>query len=226
MSLELCQAPPRGSVLAIAPHPDDEVLGCGGTLALHARQGDPVALLVVFDGRLGLPPGGDPALRRGECLRGAQLLGVRDVTFWSEPEGHEPTPEQWERAVERLARHVRDVAPERVYAPWTGDEHPDHVRVARATLAALERAGFEGEALGYEVYRDLEPTRLVDVGAAWAAKRAALEEHVSQAAGGALVAGAERRARARAELWVGGAALCEAFAPLRPREGGAGGGPP
>jgi LmbE family N-acetylglucosaminyl deacetylase len=54
-------------VLVFAPHPDDEVLGCGGALALHARRGDHVRVVVVSDGGAG----GDPQVRAAEAQAAA-----------------------------------------------------------------------------------------------------------------------------------------------------------
>src|SRR5262245_30184806 len=79
-------APPAGPVLVVAPHPDDETIGCGATLALHARRGDTVHVVVVTDGELGDPrglfarddggAGSYVELRRDECRRALQALGV------------------------------------------------------------------------------------------------------------------------------------------------------
>jgi LmbE family N-acetylglucosaminyl deacetylase len=49
--------PPSGSVLVLAPHPDDESLGCGGAIVLHCRQGDRVKIVFATDGGAGDPQG-------------------------------------------------------------------------------------------------------------------------------------------------------------------------
>src|SRR5437763_12388204 len=64
-------------LLVLAPHPDDEVIGCGGLVALHLRENRAVHVLVVTDGA----QGGDPAIREGESLSGLALLGHASTEF-------------------------------------------------------------------------------------------------------------------------------------------------
>lgn len=202
--------PPARRVLALAPHPDDEVLGAGGALALHARRGDEVRVLVAFDGRLGLAPGADPRARRDEALAAGAELGLTHYEFWDYPEGHEPAPAELAQASERLARQLSEFAPEVVYAPWSEDAHLDHRVLARVGEAALLRARFAGRAFGYEVWSACPADRVLDVGAAWSAKLAALACHRSQLARTDLVALASANAR-RAGGWLGPGRLAEAF---------------
>ena len=79
-----CTEVPRGRVLVFAPHPDDEVAGPGGVLALHARAGDPVRVIVSTDGTSGDPDGRfDRAayaeMRHAESRAGLRFVGVDDV---------------------------------------------------------------------------------------------------------------------------------------------------
>ena len=175
----------RGPVLLLAPHPDDDLLGAGGTCALHLDQGDPVKVVVVYDGAAGDPEGYYDAstyveLRHTESREGGAKLGFEDYEFWDYPEGHEPGPAEFEAGVERLARLVRDYRPASVYAPWIGEHHLDHHVLARVARAALERAGFDGLAWGFEVWTPLVPTRIVDVTAVYERKQAGLRCHRSQ----------------------------------------------
>jgi len=206
--------PSRGRVLVLAPHADDEVIGLGGTLALHAQAGDPIQVVIAFDGALGLPAGGDPELRRREARAGGRHLGALEYVFWDYPEGHEPTANELERAVSRLEQHLRASAADIVYAPWIGEQHRDHhvlSRVARRALAACSHAG---EAWGYEVWTPLEATRVIDVSGVWDRKLAALSEHASQLARADLVHASRRLAAHRSLYLGGGARYGEAFRPL------------
>jgi len=182
---ETLSRPPRGRVLFFAPHADDDVIGCGGTLAMHVAQGDPVRVVIAFDGRRGDPeerhdPRAYVARRRAEALRAGGLLGLSDYVFWGYPEGHEPSPAELLDAARRVAAAVREFAPETVYAPWVGENHVDHHVLARGVRLGLALARHAGEAWGYEVWTPLVPTRIVDVSEVHARKRAALCEHVSQ----------------------------------------------
>ena len=184
---ETLDRPPRGRVLLLAPHADDDVIGAGGTVCLHALQGDPVRVVVAYDGLAGDPEsryGREEyvALRREEARRGGRHLGFEDYLFLDYPEGHEPGPAELRHAAERLAEVVREFAPDLVYAPWIGDYHVDHWALARATRLALSLVGFEGQAWGYEVWTPLVPTRIVDITDVYERKVAALKEHESQLA--------------------------------------------
>jgi N-acetylglucosamine malate deacetylase 1 len=109
-------------VLVLAAHPDDEVLGMGGTIALHATvRGDEVRIVCVTDGSSTQYPG-DTALRErknDEARRAARELGVEDYLHLDLPDMRLDTIPHVEvnRVVEE---HVRDFRPELVYTP-----HPD-----------------------------------------------------------------------------------------------------
>ncbi len=181
------QRPARGRVLVLAPHPDDDVLGCGGTAALHREQGDPVHVLIVFGGLGGDPdgrwePGEYRELRRRETRAAGRHLGLEEYEFWEYPEGHVPGREELAAASSRLATRIAELRPDTIYAPWVGEYHVDHHALARTARLALARASFRGEAWGFEVWTPLVPTLIVDVSPFFERKRAALLEHRTQLA--------------------------------------------
>ncbi len=213
------ERPARGRVLLLAPHPDDDVLGCGGTAALHAEQGDPVHVLVAFGGLEGDPderwdPREYAAIRRRETRAAGSHLGLSDYEFWDYPEGHLPSAVDLTSAARRLAGLIESLRPETIYAPWVGEYHVDHHALARAARLAIALAGFRGAAWGYEVWTPLVPTLIVDVTSVFERKRAALEEHRTQLAyrdirRKGLALGAQRA------MYLSSAALHgEGFAPL------------
>lgn len=181
------ERPARGRVLLLAPHADDDVLGAGGTCALHVEQGDPLHVIVAYDG-----VEGDPerrfasedvrALRQREARAGGAHLGFEDYEFLGYPEGHLPGPSELRAAAQRLAERVRALRVDTVYCPWVGEHHVDHHVLARAARLALSLAGFRGAAWGYEVWTPLVPTIVVDVTRVQARKVAAIREHASQLA--------------------------------------------
>jgi LmbE family N-acetylglucosaminyl deacetylase len=179
--------PPRGRVLLLAPHADDDVIGPGGTAALHVEQGDLVHVIVVFNGLAGDPDERWSAeeyrlMRQREARAGGAHLGLSSYEFWDYPEGHEPGPAELVAAATRLAARVRELAPAIVYAPWIGEQHLDHHTLARVTRLALARAKFRGQAWGYEVWTPLVAELVIDVSAWYEKKVAALREHASQLA--------------------------------------------
>lgn len=161
--------PPAGRVLVLAPHPDDETFGMGGTIRLHVEQGDRVDVLFLTDGGFGDPDGkyaGEDyaALRRREAEAAARVLGVTETFFYGYPDHY---PEVSEEALADLAaRLVADVsvrAPANLYLPWPGECHQDHWLAARAALMALESLPREMKAIGYEVWSAMLPDTIVDV---------------------------------------------------------------
>ncbi|MEZ4526776.1 MAG: PIG-L family deacetylase [Desulfobacterales bacterium] len=75
-------------VLVLAPHPDDETLGCGGSVCMHTQSGDPVKIVFLTDGSKGDSSGTAEkeeyiALRRGEAEQACTSLGVTDTGSWS-----------------------------------------------------------------------------------------------------------------------------------------------
>ncbi len=121
-------------VLVVAAHPDDEVLGMGGTIALHAGAwGDEVRILCVTDGSSTQYPGDEArrAQKDGEARRAAAELGVEDYVHLDLPDMRLDTLPHVEvnRVVES---HVRDLRPEIVYVV-----HPDVNRDHRAVFDSV-----------------------------------------------------------------------------------------
>ncbi|HUL01633.1 MAG TPA: PIG-L family deacetylase [Gemmatimonadales bacterium] len=118
-------------VLVVAPHPDDEIAGCGGAILLHAAAGDRVTVLHVTDGRasraLGLDAAAMARRRRQEAEASVQALDAADWQWLGLPE------REWKDAdlAEHLERVMTDLGPHIVYAPSRVDFHPEHYAVAR-----------------------------------------------------------------------------------------------
>ena len=77
-----CIALPARAALVLAPHPDDEVFGCGGAIASHVALGQPVCVVVLTDGALY----GDALLRQHESCAAAAVLGYGLPEFWAYPD--------------------------------------------------------------------------------------------------------------------------------------------
>ena len=116
-------------VVAFAPHPDDEVFGCGGTLALLASVGAQVSVLIVSDGALG-GDGDDLVPRReAESLAAARVLAYPPPSFWRLPDRGIA---YGETLVLRMLDALRLADADLVLAPSTTEIHPDHQAVALA----------------------------------------------------------------------------------------------
>jgi LmbE family N-acetylglucosaminyl deacetylase len=125
----------NGPVLVVAPHPDDEVLGVGGTMARLSAAGEDVFVVIVTRG---MPPHWDEAfIQRGrrEAAEAHRVLGVRDTFFLDFPAAALDTVEHRDlngRMSEVFAR----VRPRTVFVPFLGDIHADHQAVFASALVA------------------------------------------------------------------------------------------
>mgnify|MGYP001205235376 CR=1 FL=1 len=133
-------------VLIILPHPDDESLGMGGTIARYRKMDVPVRYVCLTLGEMGRafgnPPFADreslPLIRKGELKRACEamnltdvhLAGMRDKTLEFEDE----------RAMtERMKRYIEETNPSVLYSFYPGFAvHPDHEAAARAIMRAVE----------------------------------------------------------------------------------------
>ncbi len=139
-----------GGVVVVAPHPDDESLGCGGLIAEAVAQGVAVRLIVVSDGvgshagsKL-YPPLRLRALREAETIAAADALGLDAgcVTFLRLPDTAVPTsgPEA-ERARAAIVAAAHDCAAGAVCVTWRHDPHCDHAAAAALVDGTREALG-------------------------------------------------------------------------------------
>jgi N-acetylglucosamine malate deacetylase 1 len=144
------------NVLVIAPHPDDEVLGCGGTICLHRQRGDSVHVAFLTSGELGLkhlPPDQAWRVREREAERAAEVLGF-GLTFLRLPDWF--LGESVPQAVAALGPILLREAPQRLYLPHPLESHPDHQAALSVVRAALEQNPSTQPALhAYEVWTPL-----------------------------------------------------------------------
>jgi LmbE family N-acetylglucosaminyl deacetylase len=144
-------------VLVIAPHPDDESIGCGGTLCLHAARGDRIVVLFLTSGELGLKHLAREEARRireREAEAAAAVLGVREWTFLRLPDCH--VGENVQQAASALHPILEREEPQRIYLPHAEDQHPDHQASLRVLSAALAQSSIPlPTLLCYEVWTPL-----------------------------------------------------------------------
>ena len=178
-------------VLVIAPHPDDEVFGCGGLLALQSGHDATFRIVVVSDGSAGDPQGRESDIakqRVSESHGAAEILGITaEYRFLGLPDGALAGVED---LPDRLAAELDDFQPEIVYAPSAQELHGDHRSVSRAAIAALSR-GPERRVLLYDVNLHALPSVLFDTTPVQERKRKAIANLVSQTRYQDLVAKAD-----------------------------------
>src|SRR6185503_4161668 len=121
-------------VLVIAPHPDDESIGCGGAVALHASKGDEVSAAFLTSGELGLKQlAREQAwkVREAEARAAAKVLGLGRLSFFRGPDWM--IGDDLPGMAAKLSPVLKGLAPELIYLPHPNEWHPDH----RASLPIL-----------------------------------------------------------------------------------------
>ena len=197
-----------GATVVVAPHPDDEALGCGGLLALLRRAGQPAAAVLVSDGSLSHPRSklfsaeARQAVREAEFRHALTILGLDqgEPLLLGLPDGRVPShPHEagFAKAVSQLRAFLESQRADTVLVPWRRDPHPDHRATSRMVQAALATMPRPPRRLEYVVWaweraapEDL-PTAAdgvrgfrVDIGAGLAQKQRAIAAHRSQVAPG------------------------------------------
>ena len=190
--VDLDWSPGSERVLVLAPHMDDEVLGCGGAIALHLRAGAVVTVVFLTDGRQGssgLRGLTGSALqeahrrlvgvRKAEAAAALATLGVTDVAFLDAVDGRLA-----EDAIVagRLAAELMRTKPQIVYVPSYLEQHPDHRAASGILLAAAADSWSEFAVHAYEVWTPQYPNCLVSIDSVVDIKRAALAHYRSQLA--------------------------------------------
>jgi LmbE family N-acetylglucosaminyl deacetylase len=171
------------NVLVIAPHPDDESIGCGGAICVHAGRGDRVAITFLSSGEAGLtdlPPEQARRIRERESERAAAILDVTSINFLRRPDGH--LADDIEQTAAVLRPILEREQPDLIYLTHERDWHPDHRACLHIVESALGSCRFQSPALlCYEVLTPLtEYDRVEDITPFLNRKLRAVRAHRSQ----------------------------------------------
>ncbi len=123
-------------VLVIAPHPDDEMLGCGGTMIKHIEAGDDVYVCIVTKGYAPLFQEDVIEKGRNEARSCHKMIGVKETFFLDFPAAMIEKSDRFELNG-KLLDIIRTVSPDEVFIPHWGDMQKDHQIVADACMVAL-----------------------------------------------------------------------------------------
>jgi len=173
------------NILVIAPHPDDESIGCGGAIASHISRGDRVAAVFLTSGELGLkqlPPAEAWRVREGEAKEAAGVLGIANITFLRLPDWF--VGDNIQEAGVALRPTLQAERPGIVYVPHALEWHPDHTVSLPVLAAAYAGLAIEqSEVRAYEVWTPLtEYDHVEDISGFMEQKLAAIRCYASQLA--------------------------------------------
>ena len=187
------------SVLVVAAHPDDEVLGCGGTIARHADAGDQVQVLIVAEGATSRQEQRNRNQASDELSALAQaaqkvgtILGASGVELLNFPDNRLDSLDRLD-LIKQIEERIAPHQPQVVYVHHSGDVNIDHRRLHEAVVTACRPTPGQlvRRLLSFEVASSTEwqppgsappfqPNWFVDISAQWPRKREALEAYASE----------------------------------------------
>ena len=151
-------------VLVVAAHPDDEVLGCGGTIAKHTKNGDNVKIIIMGEGETSRQTKRDK-LEAGKLLQGlskaateaSKILGAEEVELVGLPDNRLDSIERLE-ITKLLEARINDYKPRTIYVHHSGDVNVDHRRLHEAVITACRPTPGQSvrQILSYEVASSTE----------------------------------------------------------------------
>lgn len=188
-----------GTTLIIAPHADDESLGCGGVISLLHKYGQTVYIMLLSDGTMSHPNSKQyPAeklrdLREQELIDACSVLDVpkENIIFCRYPDRNVPSigDVRFENTVSSISKMLNIIKPQSIFVPWRRDPHPDHKAAFQLVNSAetanakiyeypiwLEELGTPGDEPNQE---ESMPFRL-DISSVLSQKQKAISKHRSQ----------------------------------------------
>ena len=168
-------------VLVLAPHPDDEIFGCGGAILRHVAAKHAVRVIIASDGEYRVEAAKQAAYgeqRREESRQAAAILGYGEPEFWGLPDRG---IEYGELLVRRIQLVIETLNADLVYAPSIYEMHPDHRGLGMAALEAVRRHGGKLKLAMFEVgIPMMRPNLLLDISLQREQKQAAMACFASQ----------------------------------------------
>lgn len=150
------------NILVISPHPDDEIIGCGGTLIKMLQAGAIVTVLQLTDGSKtnaleDFPDDISKTVRLKEAEEVANALGFSELILWKETDSNLQCSRE---NVNKLTGLLNNLCPKVVFVPFINDTHPDHITANQILKEALKVSALDmqqTEVLSYEVWSLVPP---------------------------------------------------------------------
>jgi N-acetylglucosamine malate deacetylase 1 len=148
-------------ILVLAPHPDDETLGCGGTIARYARMGKEVCVVIISKGEaVNIKADNIAALRKKEAYKASEILGISRLVLLDFPDA--ALNRHYDEVKESIRNEIRTYAPDIVFSPSPMDFHDDHIAVANITKTLMKEFN-SFDAAFYEIYSPIRYNRIIDI---------------------------------------------------------------
>ncbi|MFK5970509.1 MAG: PIG-L family deacetylase [Candidatus Marithrix sp.] len=172
---------PKGKILILSPHPDDEVFGCAGAIIQHIKQGNIVKVIIITDGSAAVNHHDTNSrlryieTRQQESCKAAKILGYGIPEFWNLVDR---TLTNNKQLVQRLSEYIRFNNITQVYAPSLAEIHPDHSALANIALKVANNCKIK--LIMYEIGIPLHPNILLDITPHLEHKKRAMDCFISQ----------------------------------------------
>jgi LmbE family N-acetylglucosaminyl deacetylase len=167
-------------VLVLAPHPDDETLGCGGSLRILIKGGKEVKVVFLTKGEKAVE---DPlnreryaGLREKEAQKALKILGISEYEFLRFPDRE--LLSRYNELREQVMAEVVSFKPDIIYSPSPIELNPDHR--AAATVASEMMKSLDVSVVYYELVTPIRPNMLVDISKVYRIKKKAIKAYRSQ----------------------------------------------
>ena len=170
-SPKVAHLPPGERFLVISPHPDDDVVGCGGTIAKLVGEGKKVKVTYLT-----LQPGNgyQAEVRRKEALEALGILGVTDFSF---NEAQKPSDREIEKL---LGQELRAFAPDTILLPNPVDNNDQHMQFGLCAVRVLKGLRNAPDVMLYEVWQPIAPNLIIEISSFFGSKIEALRKHQTQ----------------------------------------------
>lgn len=189
-----CSPPVGEKILVLAPHPDDETLGCGGTIYLLVKAKKQVKVVFLTSGDKAEPLHPLSAKKHGEqhitdyslmrekeAIKALKVLQVFDCEFLRFPDRELSACSR--SALQKIVQILREYVPDAIYSPSPLDLNPDHRATAAFAIEmhrTMAQSGMAGHLIFYEVTVPLRPNLLVDISTSYGRKKKAMKKYASQ----------------------------------------------
>jgi LmbE family N-acetylglucosaminyl deacetylase len=186
----------KKTILIVAPHPDDETLACGGTIAKRVKEGSSVNVIFLTDGRnshlhelgIALDPTPDELIeiRKDEAKRATGILGLKndDLIFLNLE--NITLKENFEFARSHLTQTIKRLRPEEIFFPDEEDMHKTHSAASKIVIDSIKTLSISPKKYQYNIWADKNDSRdhdnlsHLDVSSVLALKKQAICEYKSQ----------------------------------------------